>query len=56
MAFTTERGGNDIATGDWLRLRRFNVGTRSSVPLLRAQLLSWIADPGAPAGRLLGRT
>jgi peptidoglycan/xylan/chitin deacetylase (PgdA/CDA1 family) len=38
-AFTTERGVNDLASADPLRLRRFNVGPRSSVGLLHVQLL-----------------
>jgi peptidoglycan/xylan/chitin deacetylase (PgdA/CDA1 family) len=41
IAFTTQRGINDLRGVDWLRLRRINVGRRSSVPLIRAQLLSW---------------
>ncbi len=41
VAFTTQRGINDLRGADWLRLRRINVGRRSSVPLIRAQLLSW---------------
>ncbi len=41
VAFTTQRGINDLRRADWLRLRRINVGRRSSVPLIRAQLLSW---------------
>jgi peptidoglycan/xylan/chitin deacetylase (PgdA/CDA1 family) len=47
LAFTTARGGNDLRRADWLRLRRINVGRRSSVPLLRAQLLSWPARLGS---------
>lgn len=43
LAFTTARGGNRLAGADWLSLRRINVGQRSSVPLIRAQLLSWVA-------------
>jgi peptidoglycan/xylan/chitin deacetylase (PgdA/CDA1 family) len=41
LAFTTQRGINDLRRADWLRLRRINVGRRSSVPVIRAQLLSW---------------
>ncbi len=41
LALTTHRGINDLRNADWLRLRRINVGRRSSVPLMRAQLLSW---------------
>jgi peptidoglycan/xylan/chitin deacetylase (PgdA/CDA1 family) len=41
IAFETIRGTNDLRRVDWLRLWRINVGSRSSLPLLRAQLLSW---------------
>lgn len=41
FAFTTERGANDLAKADRLRLRRFNVGLRTPLALLRAQLLPW---------------
>ena len=40
LAFTTERGLNEVDGCDWLRLRRVNVGRRSNVPLIRAQLLA----------------
>ena len=40
LAFTTGRGGNDLHAADWLRLRRTNVGLRSSLAVVRAQLLS----------------
>lgn len=43
LAFTTRRGGNDLRRADHLRLRRVNVGGRSSLPLLRAQLLPALA-------------
>jgi peptidoglycan/xylan/chitin deacetylase (PgdA/CDA1 family) len=43
VAFTTGRGSNDLARADWLRLRRINVGPRSSLGLLRAQLLPAVA-------------
>jgi peptidoglycan/xylan/chitin deacetylase (PgdA/CDA1 family) len=46
VAFTTKRGSNDLRAPDWLRLRRINVGRRSPLPLVRAQLLSWSAGPG----------
>lgn len=39
LAFSTERGTNDVRAADWLRLRRINVGRASAVPLVRAQLL-----------------
>jgi peptidoglycan/xylan/chitin deacetylase (PgdA/CDA1 family) len=46
-AFTTGRGVNDLRRPDWLRLRRINVGGRSSLPVIRAQLLSFA--PGMSA-------
>ncbi|MDQ3777388.1 MAG: polysaccharide deacetylase family protein [Actinomycetota bacterium] len=52
LAFTTQRGMNDLRRADWLRLRRINVGRRSTVPLMRAQLLSWSRHlSGADGGR-----
>ena len=39
LAFTTDRGGNDLRRADPLRLRRINVGRRAAPPLLRAQML-----------------
>jgi peptidoglycan/xylan/chitin deacetylase (PgdA/CDA1 family) len=39
LAFTTERGNNDLRHPDWLRLRRVNVGPSTTLPLLKAQLL-----------------
>lgn len=42
LAMTTQRGGNDLRRADRLRLRRINVGGRTSVPLIRAQL-AWAA-------------
>jgi peptidoglycan/xylan/chitin deacetylase (PgdA/CDA1 family) len=41
MAFTTSRGINPIRHRDLLRLRRINVGGKTTLPILRAQLLSW---------------
>jgi peptidoglycan/xylan/chitin deacetylase (PgdA/CDA1 family) len=41
LAFLTRRGTNDLRRGDWLRLRRINVGRASGLPLVRAQLLPW---------------
>jgi peptidoglycan/xylan/chitin deacetylase (PgdA/CDA1 family) len=43
LAFTTGRGVNDLKRPDWLRMRRINVGGRSSLPVIRAQLLSYAA-------------
>jgi peptidoglycan/xylan/chitin deacetylase (PgdA/CDA1 family) len=42
-AFTTIRGVNDLRRADWQRLRRINVGGRSSPALIRAQALGWLA-------------
>jgi peptidoglycan/xylan/chitin deacetylase (PgdA/CDA1 family) len=39
LAFTADRGSNDPRVADWLRLRRINVGRRSALPAIRAQLL-----------------
>lgn len=44
LAFTTERGINEVGHADRLRLRRINVGMRTTLPLLRAQLSSWAAN------------
>jgi peptidoglycan/xylan/chitin deacetylase (PgdA/CDA1 family) len=41
LAFTTRRGANDLGRADWLALNRVNVGRRSTVPVLRAQLRRW---------------
>jgi peptidoglycan/xylan/chitin deacetylase (PgdA/CDA1 family) len=41
LAFTTKRGVNHLATMDPLRIQRINVGDRTSLSVLRAQLLSW---------------
>ena len=40
VAFTTERGVNDVRRPDWLRLRRINVGRRSSVGAISLQVLA----------------
>jgi peptidoglycan/xylan/chitin deacetylase (PgdA/CDA1 family) len=42
LAFTTLRGVNDMRTADPLRLRRINVGLRTSGAVLRTQLLSTV--------------
>jgi peptidoglycan/xylan/chitin deacetylase (PgdA/CDA1 family) len=47
LAFTTERRAAQIGSADWLRLPRINIGQRTSVGVLRAQLGSWM--------RLVGR-
>ena len=41
LAFTTQRGVNDLARCEPLRLHRINVGRQTNVALLRAQLVSW---------------
>jgi peptidoglycan/xylan/chitin deacetylase (PgdA/CDA1 family) len=41
LAFTTKRGINNINHMNPLRIQRINVGARTSLPVLRAQLLSW---------------
>ena len=46
LAFTTERGGNDLRHADPLRLRRINVGLRAGTPLIRGQLV-WASTLGA---------
>ncbi len=42
LAFTTARGINDLQHADPLRLRRINVGARTSQPIFSAQLLPWL--------------
>lgn len=41
LAFTTQRGINNITHMNPLRIQRINVGGRTTLPVLRAQLLSW---------------
>jgi hypothetical protein len=41
LAFTTMRGINDLKRMDPLQIQRTNVGAGTSMPVLRAQLLSW---------------
>lgn len=43
LAFATARGINDLEQADWLRLRRINVGRRTTLAVLQAQLLPWSA-------------
>ncbi len=50
LAFTTERGINTMSKADPLQLQRINVGFRTTIPMLRAQLLSWSA-PLYPIGK-----
>ena len=40
VAFTTERGTNDLRNARWLELSRRNVGVRSGLGVLRLQLLA----------------
>ena len=40
VAFTTERGTNDLRHAQWLELDRRNVGVRSSLGVLRLQMLA----------------
>jgi hypothetical protein len=44
LGFTTVRGVNRIGRDDPLRLRRINVGQRSTLPMLRAQLTGWALE------------
>lgn len=44
LAFTTMRGINKLDDMDPFKIRRINVGGRTTLPLLRAQMLSWAAD------------
>lgn len=46
LAFTTERGGNDLRHADPLRLRRINVGMRAAIPVISGQLV-WASTVGA---------
>jgi peptidoglycan/xylan/chitin deacetylase (PgdA/CDA1 family) len=44
MAFTTERGINDLRHVHPLKMQRINVGAQTTIPILRAQLLSLSAS------------
>ena len=44
LAFTTERGINILGRDDPLQLQRINVGPQTTLPILRAQLLSLSAS------------
>lgn len=44
IAFTTQRGLNDLQRADYLQLKRINIGPKTTLPLLRAQLLSWMKN------------
>jgi peptidoglycan/xylan/chitin deacetylase (PgdA/CDA1 family) len=54
LAFTTERGINLISRADPLRLKRINVGGRTTLPILRAQLLSRSVPLYSLGNRLFG--
>ncbi|HSL29604.1 MAG TPA: polysaccharide deacetylase family protein [Anaerolineales bacterium] len=54
LAFTTRRGLNEIRRADRLRLHRINVGARTTLPVLRAQLLSWSNPVHSLSNRLSG--
>lgn len=41
IGFTVVRGVNDLGGMDWLRLRRIHIGARSSLPVIRAQLMTY---------------
>jgi hypothetical protein len=43
LAFTTNRGHNDIRRFDKLQIKRINIGPRTSMPLLRLQLLGRVS-------------
>jgi glycosyltransferase involved in cell wall biosynthesis/peptidoglycan/xylan/chitin deacetylase (PgdA/CDA1 family) len=55
LAFTTERGTNDLRTAPPLRLARINVGRRTNVALLAAQLLLPPRGVAAPPAVADGR-
>lgn len=54
VAFTTQRGINQIGRTDRLRLQRINVGGRTTLSVLRAQLLSWSAPVYSLSNRFIG--
>ena len=54
VAFTTQRGINEIGRADRLRLQRINVGARTTLPVLRAQLLSWSAPVYSLSNKFIG--
>jgi peptidoglycan/xylan/chitin deacetylase (PgdA/CDA1 family) len=41
LAFTTVRGINKLGDMDPFKIKRINVGGRTTLPILRAQMLSW---------------
>ena len=54
LAFTTERGINDLGRVHPLQLQRINVGMRTTIPILRAQLLSLSATLYPLGKKVLG--
>jgi peptidoglycan/xylan/chitin deacetylase (PgdA/CDA1 family) len=50
IAFTTRRGTWDALAGDWLQVRRINVGRRSNLPIVRAQIAPAVVRLGGIAG------
>jgi peptidoglycan/xylan/chitin deacetylase (PgdA/CDA1 family) len=52
LAFTTKRGINKINRLNPLLIQRINVGGKTSMPVLRAQLLSWTGHFNGLQGRL----
>lgn len=54
VAFTTQRGINQIGRADRLRLQRINVGAQTTLPVLRAQLLPWSAPVYSLSNRFTG--
>lgn len=48
LAFTTIRGTNHMKKTDRLRLRRNNIGSRGTIPILRARLLQASLQVGHP--------
>ncbi len=55
LGFTTRRGRNDLSRPDWLSLRRTNVGRRTSLAVLRAQLSSWTGPAVRAVAAATGR-
>jgi peptidoglycan/xylan/chitin deacetylase (PgdA/CDA1 family) len=56
LAFTTKRGINNINHMNPLRIQRINVGGKTSLPVLRAQLLSWTVHFNRLQSRLDAQT
>ena len=54
VAFITQRGINAIGRADRLRLQRINVSAGTTLPILRAQLLSWFVPVYSLRNRFIG--